>query len=84
MTAVPVTFAMIPEPQPFVFEKYPDMMLKQRNRSTRRGRREGHGQEEGEGEQEITVMIEFSCPYGCVSHDRDTLEKTYKAKKSEV
>jgi hypothetical protein len=56
----------------------PDMMFQQRDRSTRRGRREGQGQ----GEQEITEIIEFSCPYGCVSHDRDTLEKTYGAKKA--
>jgi hypothetical protein len=56
----------------------PDMMFKQRDRSTRRGRREG----QEEGEQEITEIIEFSRPYGCVSHDRDTLEKTYEAKKA--
>jgi hypothetical protein len=49
------------------------MMFRQRDRSTRRGRGEGQGEER---EQNITEIIEFSCPYGCVSHDRDTLEKT--------
>jgi hypothetical protein len=41
----------------------PDMMFRQRDRSTRRGR----GEEQREDrEQNITEIIEFSCPYGCV------------------
>jgi hypothetical protein len=53
----------------------PDMIFEQRDRSPRRKE-----EREEEGEQKITEIIEFSCPYGCISHDRHTLEKTYKAK----
>jgi hypothetical protein len=39
---------------------------------------------EGEerGEPRIIEILEFSCPYGCISHGRNTLEKTYEAKKA--
>jgi hypothetical protein len=53
------------------------MMFEQRDRSSRR--REERGEER---EQKITKIIEFSCPYGCISHDRDTLEKTYETKRA--
>jgi hypothetical protein len=55
----------------------PGMIFEQRDRSSRRRREE----REEEGEQKITEIIELSCPYGCISHDRDTLEKTYEVKK---
>jgi hypothetical protein len=57
----------------------PDMMFRQRDRSTRRDRGEGQGEDR---EQNITEIIEFSCPYSCISHDRDTLEKTYETKRT--
>jgi hypothetical protein len=56
----------------------PGMIFEQRDRSPRRRREE----REEEGEQKITEIIQFSCPYGCISHDRDTLEKTHKAKRA--
>jgi hypothetical protein len=55
----------------------PDMIFEQRDRSPRR-----REEREEEGEQTITEIIEFSCPYGCISHGRDTLEKTYEAKRA--
>jgi hypothetical protein len=45
------------------------MIFEQRDRSPRRRREE-------KAEQKITEIIEFSCPYGCISHNKDTLEKT--------
>jgi hypothetical protein len=58
----------------------PDMMFKERNRSSRK-----REEREEETEQKITEIIKFSCPYRCISHDRDTLEKTYETKReSEV
>jgi hypothetical protein len=56
----------------------PDMIFEQRDASPRRRREE----REEEGEQKITEIIEFSCPYGCISHGRGTLEKTYEAKRA--
>jgi hypothetical protein len=54
------------------------MMLERKDYKPRR--REGRGREEGE-EQKITEIPEFSCPYGGISHDRNTLEMTYEKKK---
>jgi hypothetical protein len=42
-------------------------------------RRGGRGEEE---ERRITEILELSCPYGCISHNRNTLEKIYEAKKA--
>jgi hypothetical protein len=30
----------------------------------------------------MTEILEFSCPYGCILHGRNTLEKIYEAKKA--
>jgi hypothetical protein len=54
------------------------MIFEQRDRSPRRRREE----QEEEGEQKITEIIEFSCPYGCISRGRNTVENTYEAKKA--
>jgi ketosteroid isomerase-like protein len=54
-----------------------DMIFEQRDRSPRR-----REEREEEGERKITEIIEFSCPCGCISHGRDTLEKTYEAKRA--
>jgi hypothetical protein len=67
-------------------ELRPDMILEKRDRKPRRGeqRRGGEEEREREGEEEekrrIIETLEFPCPYGCISHDRNTLEKTYEAK----
>jgi hypothetical protein len=53
----------------------PDMIFEQRDRSPRR-----REEREEEGEQKITKIIEFSCPYGCVSHNRDTWRRHTKRK----
>jgi hypothetical protein len=34
------------------------------------------------GERKIIEILGFSCTYGCISHSRNTLEKTYEAKKA--
>jgi hypothetical protein len=49
----------------------PDMMLERKDYKPRR--RE---------EQKIIEILEFSCPYGGISHDRNTLEMTYEKKKA--
>jgi hypothetical protein len=54
-------------------------ILTERPQPKKKRRRE---EREEEGEQKSAEIIEFSCPYGCISHDRDTLEKTYEAKKA--
>jgi hypothetical protein len=56
----------------------PDMIFEQRDRRPRRRREE----REEEGEQKITEIIESSCPYGCISHGRSTLERRYEAKRA--
>jgi hypothetical protein len=69
----------------------PDMRVERRNydRRRRRGREEiGPGaarrEEEAEGgrEQKTIEILEFSCPYGCISDGRNTLEKIYEEKKA--
>jgi hypothetical protein len=57
----------------------PDLMLERRDyEQRRRGERE---REEGE-ERKIIEILEFSGPYGCISHIRNTLEKTYEVTKA--
>jgi hypothetical protein len=63
----------------------PDMTVEPRSYDRRRRRaREGARAEEGEGgrEQRIIKILEFSCPYSCISHGRNTLEKVYEEKKA--
>jgi Txe/YoeB family toxin of Txe-Axe toxin-antitoxin module len=55
----------------------PDMMLERKDYKPRR--REERGRKEGE-EQKIIKILEFSRPYGCISHNRDTLEMIYEKK----
>jgi hypothetical protein len=59
----------------------PDMMLERKDYKPRR--REARGREEGEGEeQKIIEILEFSCPYGYILHNRNTLEMTYEKEKT--
>jgi hypothetical protein len=62
------------------------MILERRDGKPRRGGRRRGGKEEREREEEeeqrIIEILEFSCPYGFISHDRNTLDKTYEAKKA--
>jgi hypothetical protein len=72
----------------------PDMMFERRSRSqrNRRGRRrrdeDDREAQRDQGEvadvaNELKVMeiLGFSCPYGYISHGRDSLERTYEEKK---
>jgi hypothetical protein len=58
----------------------PDMMFERRNlKGEARSRREQVDQES----QERTIeILEFSCPYGRIAHERDTLEFPYHQKKT--
>jgi hypothetical protein len=40
-------------------------------RNPRQGRRD---------EANVLEMLEFSCSYGCISHERDSLERVYEEK----
>jgi hypothetical protein len=65
----------------------PDMTVERRSydRRRRRGREgagNGTGEKEGGREQRIIEILEFSCPYGYISHGRNTLEKVYEEKKA--
>jgi hypothetical protein len=52
----------------------------------RRSQRQGIGKNEKEvieeNEAKMLEIVEFSCTYGRISHERDTLEFTYQQKKS--
>jgi hypothetical protein len=41
-----------------------------------------HGAGHQENEERIIEILEFSCPYGRIAHERDTLEFTYNQKKA--
>jgi ribosomal protein L27 len=63
----------------------PDMTLERRSYDQRRRRgRAGAEAEAGEGggEQRTLEILEFSCPYGCISHGKNTLEKVYEEKEA--
>jgi hypothetical protein len=42
----------------------------------------GAGDEEEEREKRTIEILEFTCSYGCISHERNTLEKVYEEKKA--
>jgi hypothetical protein len=50
-------------------------------RIQRRGRQASRDQATQENENRMLELVDFSCPYGRISHRKETLELTYEYKK---
>jgi hypothetical protein len=60
----------------------PDMIFEGRTRNQKGEARSRGEQVNQENEERIIEILEFSCPYGRIAHERDTLEFTYNQKKT--